>query len=100
LNPDPAPARARRWPHSSSAFDRLVRQASAGALVDESQVLYVSPLKALSNDICRRGKALTGPRTGLRLIATSSVTAEFQDFNRASDFPEGADRWEVDLFRA
>ncbi|MGH7530875.1 MAG: DEAD/DEAH box helicase [Gemmatimonadales bacterium] len=34
-----------------SAIDGLVRQGLAGELRDETQVLYVSPLKALSNDI-------------------------------------------------
>ena len=33
------------------AIDRLVRQARTGALPDETQVVYVSPLKALSNDV-------------------------------------------------
>jgi ATP-dependent helicase Lhr and Lhr-like helicase len=32
-------------------IDRLVRQALAGELQDRTEVLYVSPLKALSNDI-------------------------------------------------
>jgi ATP-dependent Lhr-like helicase len=32
-------------------IDRLVRQAIAGELTDRTEVLYVSPLKALSNDI-------------------------------------------------
>jgi len=32
-------------------LDRLVRAAADGALTNESQVLYVSPLKALSNDV-------------------------------------------------
>jgi len=32
-------------------IDRLVRKALAGELTDETEVLYVSPLKALSNDI-------------------------------------------------
>ena len=32
-------------------LDRLVRQARTGALPDETQVVYVSPLKALSNDV-------------------------------------------------
>ncbi|HLJ51518.1 MAG TPA: DEAD/DEAH box helicase [Bryobacteraceae bacterium] len=32
-------------------IDQLVRQARSGTLVDETQVVYVSPLKALSNDI-------------------------------------------------
>jgi ATP-dependent helicase Lhr and Lhr-like helicase len=34
-------------------IDRLVRQAVEGTLSDETQVVYVSPLKALSNDIHR-----------------------------------------------
>ncbi len=36
-----------------SAIDDLVRQAETGPLLDETQVVYVSPLKALSNDIQR-----------------------------------------------
>jgi ATP-dependent Lhr-like helicase len=32
-------------------IDRLVRKATAGDLADRTEVLYVSPLKALSNDI-------------------------------------------------
>jgi ATP-dependent Lhr-like helicase len=35
------------------AIDRLVREAAAGALTDTTQVVYISPLKALSNDIQR-----------------------------------------------
>ena len=31
-------------------LDKLVRQARAGTLPDETEVIYVSPLKALSND--------------------------------------------------
>ncbi len=34
-----------------TCIDRLVRKAIAGELTDTTQVLYVSPLKALSNDI-------------------------------------------------
>src|SRR5579884_4462794 len=34
-------------------IDRLVRAARAGTLTDETQVVYVSPLKALSNDVHR-----------------------------------------------
>lgn len=34
-----------------AAIDALVRESSAAPLPDETQVLYVSPLKALSNDI-------------------------------------------------
>src|SRR5271170_4523953 len=32
-------------------LDRLVRAARSGALLDETHVVYVSPLKALSNDV-------------------------------------------------
>src|SRR4051812_42141202 len=32
-------------------LDRLVRAAQAQTLSDETQVIYVSPLKALSNDV-------------------------------------------------
>lgn len=39
-------------------IDRLVREGLAGELPDRTQVLYISPLKALSNDIQRN---LTGP---------------------------------------
>src|SRR5215207_350318 len=34
-----------------AAIDALVRESRAAPLPDETQVLYVSPLKALSNDI-------------------------------------------------
>ena len=36
-----------------AAIDSLVRQGLAGDLRDETQIVYVSPLKALSNDIHR-----------------------------------------------
>src|SRR5262245_10534600 len=34
-------------------LDRLIRQACVGELGDRTEVLYVSPLKALSNDVQR-----------------------------------------------
>src|SRR5215470_9489275 len=34
-----------------ACIDRLVRRALTGDLQDETEVLYISPLKALSNDI-------------------------------------------------
>src|SRR6266513_4304451 len=34
-----------------ACIDRLVRKALSGELTDRTEVLYVSPLKALSNDI-------------------------------------------------
>jgi ATP-dependent Lhr-like helicase len=36
-----------------ASIDRLLRQAVEGKLADDTQVVYVSPLKALSNDIHR-----------------------------------------------
>ena len=62
-------------------IDQLVRAARAGTLTNETHVVYVSPLKALSNDVHRnldvplseiaalakeRGIALTPIRTALR----------------------------------
>ncbi len=46
-----------------AAIDALVRQGLAGELRDETQVVYVSPLKALSNDI---QKNLEAPLAGIR----------------------------------
>jgi ATP-dependent helicase Lhr and Lhr-like helicase len=46
-----------------AAIDDLVRQGLAGTLKDETQVVYVSPLKALSNDIQRN---LEVPLAGIR----------------------------------
>ena len=40
-----------------AAIDGLVQQAVAGSLKDETQIVYVSPLKALSNDIQRNLEA-------------------------------------------
>ena len=48
-----------------AAIDDLVRQGIAGALPDETQVVYVSPLKALSNDI---NKNLELPLAGIREV--------------------------------
>src|SRR5262249_16575319 len=41
-----------------ACIDRLVRKALAGNLQDRTEVLYISPLKALGNDI---QKNLEGP---------------------------------------
>ena len=48
------------------AIDRLITQASAGPLADEVAVLYVSPLKALANDIRLN---LEEPLIGVREVA-------------------------------
>jgi ATP-dependent Lhr-like helicase len=46
-----------------ASLDDLLRQGLAGGLRDETQVVYVSPLRALSNDI---QKNLAEPRRGIR----------------------------------
>lgn len=46
-----------------NAIDDLVRQGIEGRLVDATRVVYVSPLKALSNDIHRN---LEAPLAGIR----------------------------------
>src|SRR5437870_6821492 len=46
-----------------AAIDTLVRQGLEGNLRDETQIVYVSPLKALSNDIQRN---LEAPLAGVR----------------------------------
>ncbi|MGO9419200.1 DEAD/DEAH box helicase [Roseiarcus sp.] len=52
-----------------AAIDDLVRQGLAGTLTDATQVVYVSPLKALSNDIHRN---LEAPLEGISLELTRS----------------------------
>ena len=49
-----------------ACIDRLVRKALAGDLVDRTEVLYVSPLKALGNDI---QKNLEGPLSEILALA-------------------------------
>src|SRR4051812_13587596 len=46
-----------------AALDQLFREGLAGSLPDETRVVYVSPLKALSNDI---HKNLEEPLAGIR----------------------------------
>ncbi|HEY0705878.1 MAG TPA: DEAD/DEAH box helicase, partial [Polyangia bacterium] len=52
-----------------AALDRLTRQAIAGTLGDETQVLYVTPLKALSNDVRRN---LEDPLAEIMAAATAA----------------------------
>src|SRR6516165_222104 len=82
----PTPAQAQAWPAIKagghlllaaptgsgktlaaflSAIDDLVRQGLSGTLPDETQIVYVSPLKALSNDI---QKNLQEPLAGIRAL--------------------------------
>jgi ATP-dependent Lhr-like helicase len=51
-----------------ACIDKLVRKAVAGDLKDATSVVYVSPLKALSNDI---QKNLDGPLSEIRELAIS-----------------------------
>src|SRR6266850_462788 len=57
-----------------AAIDDLVRLGIAGELKDETHIVYVSPLKALSNDIQRNLEApLAGIREELRCRALPDV---------------------------
>jgi ATP-dependent Lhr-like helicase len=69
-----------------AAIDDLVRQAVAGELADETQVVYVSPLKALSNDV---RKNLEEPLAGIRaeLAERGLPEAEIRSFVRTGDTP-------------
>jgi ATP-dependent Lhr-like helicase len=69
-----------------AAIDDLVRQGIAGELKDETQVLYVSPLKALSNDI---RKNLEAPLAGIRqkLRERDEPDVEIRTWVRTGDTP-------------
>ena len=54
-----------------TCIDRLVRQGLEGELPDTTQVVYVSPLKALSNDI---QKNLAGPLEEIAALAARKMT--------------------------
>jgi ATP-dependent helicase Lhr and Lhr-like helicase len=105
----PTPAQAQAWPAIKagrhvlvaaptgsgktlaaflSAIDDLVGQGLSGTLRDETQVVYVSPLKALSNDIQRNLEApLAGIREGLRAEGLPDV--EIRTWVRTGDTPPG-----------
>jgi ATP-dependent Lhr-like helicase len=70
-----------------SAIDQLVRQAVAGELSDSTQVVYVSPLKALSNDIQRN---LEQPLTGIaaELAAQGLASVNLRAQVRTGDTPQ------------
>jgi ATP-dependent helicase Lhr and Lhr-like helicase len=71
-----------------AAIDALVRQGLEGRLNDETQVVYVSPLKALSNDIERN---LAAPLAGIRaeLMRQGLADVEIRTFVRTGDTPAG-----------
>ena len=71
-----------------AAIDSLVRQALAGTLANETQIVYVSPLKALSNDI---QKNLQVPLAGISeaLRAQGLPEIEIRTWVRTGDTPPG-----------
>jgi ATP-dependent Lhr-like helicase len=71
-----------------AAIDGLVRQGIGGPLADETQVVYVSPLKALSNDIQRN---LERPLSGIReeLARQGLPDVEIRTWVRTGDTPAG-----------
>ena len=103
----PTPAQAEAWPAIKArrhtliaaptgsgktlaaflaAIDDLVRQGLEGRLTDATQVVYVSPLKALSNDIHRN---LEAPLAGIReeLRRSGSPDFEIRTWVRTGDTP-------------
>ena len=71
------------------AIDDLVREAAAGTLTDATRVVYVSPLKALSNDIERN---LQAPLQGIRerVRTAPGGAAELRAGLRTGDTPAAA----------
>src|SRR6516164_7566090 len=105
----PTPAQAKAWPAIKAgrhvliaaptgsgktlaaflaAIDDLVRQGLTGTLPDETQIVYVSPLKALSNDIERN---LVAPLAGIRerLRGEGLPDVEIRTWVRTGDTPSG-----------
>jgi ATP-dependent helicase Lhr and Lhr-like helicase len=71
-----------------AAIDGLVRQGLAGELPDETQIVYVSPLKALSNDIKRNLEMpLAGIGAALRELDLPEI--EIRAWVRTGDTPAG-----------
>ena len=70
-----------------AAIDDLVRQGVAGKLSDETQLVYVSPLKALSNDI---QKNLVAPLAGIRehLKRLHYPDVDIRTWVRSGDTPQ------------
>ncbi|HUC16382.1 MAG TPA: DEAD/DEAH box helicase [Acetobacteraceae bacterium] len=71
-----------------AAIDALLRQGLEGTLPDATQVVYVSPLKALSNDVQRNLEApLAGIREALRTRGLPDI--EIRTWVRTGDTPPG-----------
>src|SRR5947207_2073215 len=72
-----------------AAIDSLVRQGLDGRLENETLVVYVSPLKALSNDIQRNLEApLAGIRAALSKLGLPDV--DIRTWVRTGDTPQAA----------
>ena len=70
-----------------AAIDSLVRQGLEGELQDATQIVYVSPLKALSNDIEKNLEIpLAGIRAALRKLGLPDV--EIRTLVRTGDTPQ------------
>jgi len=105
----PTPAQAEAWPAIEAgqhvliaappgsgktlaaflaAIDGLIRQGLADGLKDETQIVYVSPLKALSNDIRKNLEMpLAGIRSALREQGLPEI--EIRSWVRTGDTPAG-----------
>ena len=70
-----------------AAIDALVREGVRDGLRDETSVVYVSPLKALSNDI---RKNLAAPLAGIReeLVASALPDLDIRTLVRTGDTPQ------------
>ncbi len=67
-----------------AAIDELIEQGVRGPLPDETSVVYISPLKALSNDIQRN---LAAPLAGIRakLVELGSTDVDIRTLVRTGD---------------
>src|SRR6476469_7260991 len=84
----PTAAQAQAWQAFLAAIDALVRQALAHGLKDETQIVYVSPLKALSNDIrCNLEAPLAGIRAALQARGLPDI--DIRTWVRTGDTPAG-----------
>ena len=104
----PTPAQAQAWPAIQSgrdvlvaaptgsgktfaaflaSIDQLIKEGLAGGLPDETRILYVSPLKALSNDIHRN---LESPLQGIgeELLAMDLPEVPIRSVVRTGDTPQ------------
>ena len=71
-----------------AAIDALVREGAERGLADETHVVYVSPLKALSNDIQRNLEApIAGIRVALEALGFPDVG--IRTLVRTGDTPQG-----------